>query len=49
MGLFAQLAVKWHVRRAGRVIARHGFQAIYVGDYDQDPPAWAYTVGSTKP
>lgn len=45
MGLFTQFAIKWHVHRAGRVIRRHGFQAIYVGDYSRDPPAWAYTVG----
>jgi hypothetical protein len=44
MSLFNRLFVKWCVHAAGRRIRRHGFQATYVGAYD-DPPAWAYTVG----
>ncbi|WP_414693951.1 DUF4262 domain-containing protein [Phenylobacterium sp.] len=32
---------RWHTKRRVR---RHGWTAIYVGDY-QSAPTWAYTIG----
>lgn len=42
--MFDRLRRDWHLRDTDTRIARHGWTAVYVGDYAQSP-AWTYTIG----
>lgn len=39
-----RLRAAWHMRNTERRIRKHGWTAIYVGDY-RSAPTWVYTVG----
>lgn len=42
--MFEKLRRAWHGRDVDKRIAKHGWTAIYVGDY-ATAPTWAYTIG----
>jgi len=42
--VFSSLLRLWHSRDTDRRIRKHGWTAIYVGDY-VSAPSWVYTVG----
>lgn len=42
--MFSWLRRRWHESDTDRRVRKHGWTAIYVGDY-QTAPTWAYTVG----
>jgi hypothetical protein len=44
MGLLDSMRLAWHRFDTGRRMRRHGWTAIYVGDY-RSAPSWVYTVG----
>lgn len=42
--MFEKLRRAWHTRDLDKRIAKHGWTAIYVGDY-ASAPTWAYSIG----
>jgi len=42
--MFEKLRREWHLRDLDKRIQRHGWTAMYVGDY-QASPCWAYSIG----
>lgn len=42
--MFTRLRAEWHMRNTERRIRKHGWTAIYVGDF-RTAPTWVYTVG----
>ena len=42
--MFEKLRREWHLRDMGNRIGRHGWMAVYVGDY-RTSPCWAYSLG----
>lgn len=42
--MFEKLRREWHLRDIDKRIQRHGWTAMYVGDY-RSGPCWAYSIG----
>jgi len=42
--MFEKFRREWHLRDVDKRIQRHGWMAMYVGDY-QASPCWAYSIG----
>ena len=47
VGMFDRLRRDWHLRDIDKRIGKHGWTAVYVGDYEQ-APTWVYTIGLTE-